>query len=498
MARLACVSVPALPLQILLRERPGWHGQPVAVVAEEKAQARVLWVNRLARRQGVRAGLRHAEALSLVGALRAAAVPPVEVAAGVAALTALLRRFSPHVEPSRTEPGVFWLDGSGLHRLYRGARAWSQAIHAALVEAGFHATVAAGFSRFGSYATARARQGALALPDAAAERVLVRTVPLERLGLAPQERDALEQLGIRTVAGLLTLPATGLLARFGPELHRLHRQAAGLLAEPLQPSPEPVPLRERLVLEPPERDATRLLFRLKPRLEALLDALAVRGQALEALRLHLALDDNGTQAVRLKPAVPTLDATLLLELLRLRLDALTLSAGVVELALEAEAARAATEQLSLFAQRPRRDLAAGDRALARLRAELGEEAVGRVHLREGHLPEARFGWEPVARLTAPAARPEPDAAPQRALVRRVLPKPRPLPGWPRDPERWLPERAPLADALVRLSGPYTVSGGWWVSERHRDYYFAETRRGELLWVYHDRRRGRWFLQGRVE
>jgi protein ImuB len=32
----------------------------------------------------------------------------------------------------------------------------------------------------------------------------------------------------------------------------------------------------------------------------------------------------------------------------------------------------------------------------------------------------------------------------------------------------------------------------------RDYYFVETRRGELLWVYYDRRRRGWFLHGRVE
>jgi hypothetical protein len=52
--------------------------------------------------------------------------------------------------------------------------------------------------------------------------------------------------------------------------------------------------------------------------------------------------------------------------------------------------------------------------------------------------------------------------------------------------------------LRNLQGPYAVSGGWWAREQHRDYYFAESVRGELLWVYHDRRRGRWYQQGRVE
>jgi protein ImuB len=47
-------------------------------------------------------------------------------------------------------------------------------------------------------------------------------------------------------------------------------------------------------------------------------------------------------------------------------------------------------------------------------------------------------------------------------------------------------------------GPEEVTGGWWVRRVHRSYYFLETEVGELLWVYYDHRRRRWFLQGRVE
>jgi len=52
--------------------------------------------------------------------------------------------------------------------------------------------------------------------------------------------------------------------------------------------------------------------------------------------------------------------------------------------------------------------------------------------------------------------------------------------------------------VVRVSGPYVVSGGWWNRVVHREYHFAETQKGELLWVFYDRVRRRWFLHGRVE
>ena len=33
---------------------------------------------------------------------------------------------------------------------------------------------------------------------------------------------------------------------------------------------------------------------------------------------------------------------------------------------------------------------------------------------------------------------------------------------------------------------------------HREYYFVRARRGDVLWIYYDRQRQRWFLQGQVE
>ena len=53
-------------------------------------------------------------------------------------------------------------------------------------------------------------------------------------------------------------------------------------------------------------------------------------------------------------------------------------------------------------------------------------------------------------------------------------------------------------SVTRLAGPYILSGGWWAAnEVHREYHYAETRRGECLWVYYDRHRRRWFLHGVV-
>ena len=84
------------------------------------------------------------------------------------------------------------------------------------------------------------------------------------------------------------------------------------------------------------------------------------------------------------------------------------------------------------------------------------------------------------------------------LVRRIYSRPRPLPSRPRhEPDGWM-LRGLKQGPVVRVLGPYIVSGGWWQRTVHREYHFAETQKGELLWVYYDRARRRWFLQGRVE
>jgi protein ImuB len=167
--RLACVDLPAFPLQLLLRRHPGWAGYPAAVVAEDKPQGLVLWVNEKAREFGVLPGLRYAAAFSLAATLRAGEVSSAESEKAVADLTERLLRFTPEVEPAKQEPGVFWLNGSGLQHLYASPKKWACAIDQELREQGFSLNLAVGFTRFGSYAVAKAKEGMTIFRDPAEE-----------------------------------------------------------------------------------------------------------------------------------------------------------------------------------------------------------------------------------------------------------------------------------------------------------------------------------------
>jgi len=85
------------------------------------------------------------------------------------------------------------------------------------------------------------------------------------------------------------------------------------------------------------------------------------------------------------------------------------------------------------------------------------------------------------------------------LIRRVSQKPVRLAGGPyhSHEDGWL-VLGPKPGNIDKLTGPDGVAGGWWKREIQREYYYAETRAGDLLWLYYDRVRRRWFLQGAVE
>ncbi len=501
MDRLACVSIPELPLQLLLRDNPGWRDVPVVVVDDDSPRGVVMWANRAARRSCIHVGMRYAVALSLCTDLRAGIVAESRIAESVETLHTALRAFSPMVEASSDEPGLFWLDVSGLHHLYDSLEAWARAVHQTVTRQ-LEAVVAVGFDRLCICAVAKSRAlsgrstSVVFFESAADESAVAHSISLRDMALIPATCDTLEKLGVITLSDFVRLPAAGVRERFGLEAFRLHQNAARVRSSRLTQTPYREPASETVVFDDPESDLERLTFALKSGLHPLLRTLARRGEALAALALCLKLGRRH-EAIdcKVSPATPTLDVVQLVELAHLKLEALNLPAGVTDVVLTAESVPATNEQLGLF-ESAGRDVAAAGRALARLRAELGEDAVVRAVQKPAHLPEAQFAWEPTLGVDLPMVAHETH---RRPLVRRFFPRVAPLSSPPRAlrNDGWQP-LGTSAGAVTSMHGPFVVSGGWWRREVQRHYYFLELQNQEILWVYFDLGRRQWFAQGRVE
>jgi protein ImuB len=516
--RIACIDVPALPLQILRRDRPEWAGLPIAVVEDDRPQAKVQWVSRSAQQLGIRVGMRYAAALGISRELRAAPIAAARMAEVRAQLAGALHRCSPRVEPDAERPGVIWIDPSGMVSLFGSYERWAQSIAGELVAHDLFGAVVVGFVRMRCWAIARSRRDAFVVASEDEERRLAGRVAIARLDVPPELDAALEVLGLRTLDDLLALAPGELSVRFGPEAARLHALFAGALPTPMSPLVPTQPIAIEAELDPPDDDHARLLFCAKGALHALMIALGHRRLALAALRVTLALERGLTHVEELRPARATRDAAMVLELLRLRLANVSLPERVARLHLEAEPAPPDGAQLSLLEGARRRDPDAASRGLARLRAAFGDAAVTRAQLADDWLPERQFRWEPVSTIALPRrarreeeiVRGDPPPAPPAAregredaaregredprvppLVRRLFPSPRAL-----APDR---EGRPICDPpIAAMSGPYRLESGWWAQSAIRDYWYAERADGALLWLYRDTALDRWFVQGIVD
>lgn len=524
MSQVACVVLPVMALQILWRRRPEWRGKPVAVVGDETPEAPLLLLSDEARASGLRLGLRQGAARNLVLDLCTAVVAPEELEALARDLARALQAFSPRVEPASfqgvsfpgTSSGVaplhdaFFVDPSGLERLYGGLDGWARSVARYFRGRGLLAGVVVGFERYRTYALARRTPGVRVVVSPEEEVALTDPIGLRELGIGEKLCDPLAMLGVSTFGAFVALPAGELHSRFGKQAATLHRLFCGEAQLPMQPLGFEEPRRVAREISPPDGDRERLLFVIKGMLDGLVNEIAEAGERLDALvlTLHLELHPRGHDRAsgmrlsdaerklceRLEPASPTADARALLELVRLRLTNMSVPADVEEIVLLAETRPLRGEQLSTVTERPRRDRRAAAEALARVRATFGDESVAVARLRDAHLPEASYAFECGDGLSASL---EHCAGTAVLAQRRLLPKPRVLSS---DAEG----RPLMPDPIVRLNGPHRLNGGWWgrrgegAATIDRDYFYAETAGGELLFVFFDRRRSRWFLHGRLD
>lgn len=515
MERLVCIELPDIAMQLLLKRRPQWSDDPVVLVEHDRPQALILEVNAHARHKRILPGMRLSDARGFDAAVHAATLQPREVTLSVEALARRLERFSPLVEQAAHLPGVFWLHARGLKGLWSSVNDWVQEIEDDLRCCGFQIALSSGFTRFGTLAACRLRSDTPPLfRTVEQERDAIAELRLDALHIEPQLRDELARLGIYRIRELRKLSVSSVALRFGEQAAALVSMVRGqreLEAACQQTLETP---RRTLHFDDPVYASTVLLFRARRVIEAMLATLYHEGRGAAALELTLVFDwpRRPPEALQkraaaaglrcgeslswsLRTARPTLQADVLIDLMRLRLEQLQIPVGITAMRLMLEPAPLESEQDDVLQQRAQHTLRAAHEVVARLRAELGKDAVGILEVRDGHLPEARQGWDVDTALRLPQMIGE---VPAPQLVRAFFDDALELPPKERllRDDGWL-IRGLASGPVERLLGPYLIAGGWWHREVERDYHYAQTRRGDLLWVYYDRRRRRWYQQGEV-
>jgi protein ImuB len=204
----------------------------------------------------------------------------------------------------------------------------------------------------------------------------------------------------------------------------------------------------------------QVLFALRTLVGWVVDDLAAAGRRAGRLVLTLECDDGESHVLTTRVAQPTAVPATLFELLRARLEGVTLTAPVTGLRLAAEELASGGVALSLFAASDPDPDAIGI-VLARLDAALGEGKALRARVVDGPRIERRFALEPftleILATRGPRAEPAPLAAAATLQLRIVAPQPvdvRIFEGAPRfvgsPPQQ-----------VVDHAGPWRVEERWW-------------------------------------
>jgi protein ImuB len=490
--------------------------QPVALLAEHRITAR----NAAAAARGVRVGMKRATALALAADLVLGEAAAARDAAALRAVAYAALAFTPAVTLQDGQATVL-MEVRGSLRLFGGLAALHQRLLQALAPLAHRVQIAAAPTALGAAVLARWGRGAASRAEVAAPfdpvlgphathlpalaRLLERA-PVWLLGPAREHWEALQGMGLATLADLHSLPRAGLARRFGQVLLEDLDRAFGRAPDPRQWLDLPTRFEAWLELhhradttEQVLAAASVLLARLvawaqarQGRIAAF--TLAMKHEPRHELRhepRHERSASAGWQTateLRIALAEPALDGTHLQLLLRERLARVQLAAPTLELRLRCrDLVAAAPPNGELFPTRGSEALGLA-RLLERLRARLGDPQVQRLEAVADHRPERASRGVPAATnspvdLTLPGPPITGTASlPPTALHRPVWLLPEPLP---------LAERhaLPLLEGrpLQLLAGPERIEAGWWDGEPAvRDYFIASAADGSLVWVWRRR------------
>ena len=191
---------------------------------------------------------------------------------------------------------------------------------------------------------------------------------------------------------LAALPEKELIARMGQEGKRLRLLARGELPHLFQPTEPAFTLEERIELDSPVEVLHSLLFVVGMMLDQLILRAKARVLALASVTVALTLEDKEPHTRAVRPALPTNDKQLWVKLIHLDLEAHPPQAAILSLTLSAEPGSTSKVQLGLFSPQLPEPMRL-DVTLARIRAIVGDECVGRAVLTDTHQQKG-FRMEP--------------------------------------------------------------------------------------------------------
>ncbi|HEY9068472.1 MAG TPA: DNA polymerase Y family protein, partial [Burkholderiaceae bacterium] len=397
------VHLPLLSLESFAATLPAeMAAQPLAIEDEH----RIVSANAAARQQGVKPGLKRATALALVPQLTLGHADVRRDARALDAIAHTALAFTPQVtiQPAneaigadQAAPDTVLLEVQGSLRYFGGIARLLQRLLGALAPLGHRLHLAHAPTPLGAALLARVHRRFDGTDLPVMQRALD-AAPVWLLGPGRMHWEALQGMGLRTLADLRTLPRSGLARRFGAELLDELDRAYGIRPDPRIAIVPPPVFDSRLELFARADSAEQVLHGAGILLDRLIAWLAARHAYVCRFALVMQheprwrRDEDGTMTppettLELALAEPSRERAHLLVLLRERLARFALPAPTLELRLHAaDIAQRAPPNTELFPT-PRSEREGLLRLIERLQARLGHDKVQSLAAVDDHRPE---------------------------------------------------------------------------------------------------------------
>lgn len=456
----ACLYAKEFPAQTLMRLRPELWSKPCVVMEGEPPLEQICSLTRKARRVGLLHGMTRVE-VDTFPEVSVLTRSHKEETVAKSILLECAGAFSPRVE-DKSADGIFLcvIDIAGTGSLFGPPESLARGLLTRIKAFGITACVAISRNFHAAIALAKGLSplAPIKVISSGDESATLAQLPLAVLDLTEEQTETFALWGIHTLGMLASLPEKELIARMGQSGKRLRQLARGEVPHLFQPLEPDFILEEHMELDSPVELLTALLFVINVMLEQLILRAKSRVLALASVTIVLQLEGETTYTRIVCPALPTNDKPLWLKLLHLDLEAHPPQAAILALSLAAEPGSTSKVQLGLFSpQLP--EPGRLDVTLARIRAIVGDENVGRPVLTDTHQP-GTFKMEP---FTVPSNLSSSVPCEQsRSAMRRLRPaEVVSVTVQSQHPKSFIFRGKHYA--VEHTYGPWLISGDWWQS-----------------------------------
>ena len=406
MKRTMCVWVPNWPVQRVRHE--SGDDRPLILFAPSRGALAVTACSHRAAQGGVRPGMPRGEAEALWAGAKTAARfvrhDPAADLAGLRKLAVECYRYTPVVALEESDaPECLLLDITGSSHLFGGEHKLAEKAVADFRGRGYTARIGIADGVGAAWAVAHSldighgsRQRGPALPfaivAAGKNRDIVPELGVDVLRLPAEAVRLLHQFDLRRVRQLMDLPRGQVAVRFGHETLRRLDQALGDLPEIVVPERHVEPVRAVWKFEEPVSHPHIIENVLDRLIGDIVETLAPRHVGVQRLLCSLTTVDKTRTDFAVGLLHPSVSASQLIGLVRLRLERTKLPAAVAEVKARALVAALDIRQGHWFESDDNAQRGAAFRDFVeRVSSRLGDDAVLQPRLCPEEQPE--FAWE---------------------------------------------------------------------------------------------------------